>query len=465
MARTFATPEVASLPLERVNSITLMREAIDPALASATLLILAGILNSKPSPGDLVLAALTFLLQFPSRLPFRDISRATIDRLLSAWLRTLLCLWVLGLVTGLSQAFQPVLLCIWAITVPALQISTHRVSPWLVRQFVTRRPPVRAVIVGTDAVGRAFARSLIADPLSHIKVMAFFDDRKIERIQDGAGFPIVGRLAEVGEYCRHHKIDRIYIALPMSAQPRIVKMLQDLRNTTASVWFVNDVYCFDPVQPRFETQYGFPVVAVYDSPFVGLPGALKRFGDIVFALVALTLAAPLMALIALAIRIDSRGPILFRQKRFGLDGAEIEVWKFRSMTVTEDGAQNYQQVRPGDQRITRIGAIIRKTSLDELPQFINVLQGRMSIVGPRPHVHAVNERYRQLIPGYMLRHKVRPGITGWAQIHGLRGGDDLESMSRRIDFDLFYLKNWSLALDFEIMARTIHVLLGDRHAY
>jgi putative colanic acid biosynthesis UDP-glucose lipid carrier transferase len=192
---------------------------------------------------------------------------------------------------------------------------------------------------------------------------------------------------------------------------------------------------------------------------------VKSTSDFFLALLFLVLASPLLFAISIGVKRSSPGPVLFRQRRYGLDGKEILVYKFRSMTVMEDGANVIQATR-NDQRITPFGAFLRRTSLDELPQFINVLQGHMSIVGPRPHAVAHNETYRKLIKGYMVRHKVKPGITGWAQVNGLRGETEtLDKMKRRIDFDLEYLRNWSLKLDLMIIMRTVLVVLKDRNAY
>jgi putative colanic acid biosynthesis UDP-glucose lipid carrier transferase len=187
--------------------------------------------------------------------------------------------------------------------------------------------------------------------------------------------------------------------------------------------------------------------------------------DVLISSIAIVLLAPVMLACALAIKLTSPGPVIFKQRRYGLDGGEITVYKFRSMTVTEDGDSSYTQVSRGDARVTPVGAFLRKTSLDEVPQFFNVFQGRMSVVGPRPHAVAVNENYRGAIPSYMIRHMVRPGITGWAQVHGYRGGDDLESMTKRIEHDLYYMRNWSLWLDLQILVRTILVIFKDPTAY
>jgi len=463
MARTLA-PSFGFQP-GRSGLLAGARTIVDPTVAVVTLLACVFAYVGRVTPAEVVLGALTFLLQYPSRLPFRYSPRYLTLKVARSWITTIAALYALHLVTGLGSQFHAMAITTWAVLTPMLQVAVHVISPEVLRRLLTLRNRRRAVVVGSDEVGRAFAKSLESEPLAHTDVIAFFDDRERDRLGGAAAPPIHGRLKEVGEFSRHYQIDEIYIALPMSAQPRIVEMMQDLRNSTASVWFIADVSRFEPIQARFDSKCGYPVVAVYDSPFVGVPGMVKRLVDILIASVALLLVGPLMLMVALAIKLDSRGPVIFKQRRYGLDGEEIVVYKFRSMTVTEDGDASYRQVQRGDSRVTRVGAFIRKTSLDELPQFINVLQGRMSVVGPRPHVRAVNERYRGQIPGYMLRHKVRPGIIGWAQIHGLRGGDDLETMSRRIEADLHYLRNWSLWMDLRIIARTVTVVFSDAKAF
>jgi putative colanic acid biosysnthesis UDP-glucose lipid carrier transferase len=251
----------------------------------------------------------------------------------------------------------------------------------------------------------------------------------------------------------------------MATQPRILDLLDQLRDTTASIYFVPDIFITDLIQGRTDVVGDIPVVAVCETPFRGGNGLVKRATDLVFALAILTLISPLLLIIAIGVKASSPGPVIFKQRRYGLDGREIIVYKFRSMTVCEDGAQ-IAQASKNDQRVTPLGAFLRKTSLDELPQFVNVLQGRMSIVGPRPHAIAHNEQYRKLIKGYMLRHKVKPGITGWAQVNGYRGETDtLDKMKKRIEFDLDYLRNWSVRLDVAIILKTVLVVLRDRNAY
>jgi putative colanic acid biosynthesis UDP-glucose lipid carrier transferase len=277
--------------------------------------------------------------------------------------------------------------------------------------------------------------------------------------------PIIDSTQGLAEYVASKNIEQVYITLPMSSNARILSLLDQLHNCAASIYFVPDLLAFNLIQARFDILSGIPIVAVRETPFYGYAWLLKRFTDVLVAATALILLSPIVGLVALLIRIDSPGPVIFRQKRYGLDGHEILVFKFRSMRVVEDGKQEFRAASRNDTRVTRFGAFIRKTSLDELPQLFNVLQGSMSIVGPRPHPVAMNEHYRREIPGYMIRHKVKPGITGWAQVNGYRGGDDLESMRKRIEFDLAYLRNWSLWLDFQILLKTISVVWADRNAY
>jgi putative colanic acid biosynthesis UDP-glucose lipid carrier transferase len=242
-------------------------------------------------------------------------------------------------------------------------------------------------------------------------------------------------------------------------------ILDELKDTTASIFFVPDMFVTDLIQGRTGSVCGMPIISVCETPFTGSNGFVKRLSDIVLSVIILVLILPILLGVATAVKLSSPGPIIFRQRRYGLDGKEILVYKFRSMTVTEDGAK-VQQATKNDSRITPLGAILRKTSIDELPQFVNVLQGRMSIVGPRPHAVAHNEMYRKLIKGYMVRHKVKPGITGWAQVNGYRGETDtLDKMQGRIDYDLDYLRNWSLRLDLYIIYRTVRLVLKDQQAY
>ena len=277
---------------------------------------------------------------------------------------------------------------------------------------------------------------------------------------------LVGHCKDVAAYVRRHDIKVVYVALPLVNVPRIQKLISALRDTTASVYFVPDAFAFDLIQGRLVEINGMPALSVCETPLHGLEAVLKRTMDLVFAGCGVLILSPLLLLIAAVVKLTSPGPVLFRQRRYGLDGKEILIYKFRSMVVCENGPV-ITQACADDPRVTRVGAFLRRTSLDELPQLINVLQGSRSLVGPRPHAVAHNEQYRTPIDGYMIRHKVRPGITRLAQVNGLRGETaTLEKMAQRVRFDLEYLRNCSPWLEVKILARTLWVVIRDqRHVY
>jgi putative colanic acid biosynthesis UDP-glucose lipid carrier transferase len=296
-------------------------------------------------------------------------------------------------------------------------------------------------------------------------LLGFFDDRSAERLALPGADPLLGGLNELPEFIERHGVKDVFITLPLTSQPRILQLMETLQNSTASVHFVPDVFGVSIIQGRLEDMGGVPVVGLHVTPFTGINGLLKRASDIVLASIILVLISPVLMAVAAGVKLSSPGPVIFRQRRTGLDGEVIEVYKFRSMTVQDNGSVVPQATR-NDPRVTRFGRFIRRTSLDELPQFFNVLKGEMSIVGPRPHAVAHNEQYRKIVKAYMARHKVKPGITGWAQVNGLRGETDtVDKMARRVEYDLEYLRNWSLGLDLLIIARTAKLMFFDRKAY
>ena len=353
---------------------------------------------------------------------------------------------------GLTRALDFGLLGTWCLLTPPMlsagQLIARRVLTHTLRSQVAQR----AVIVGGNELGAKLVAALRGDTLLHTEIVGYFDDRAVAQATTSEiGAPLLGDTGALPDYVAHNRIDQVFITLPMSRDARITSLLEALHDSTASIYFVPDIFAFNLMQARFDILGGIPVVAVRETPFYGAAWLVKRMSDVAIAAGALLLLTPMLLVVAAAIRIDTRGPVFFRQKRYGLDGREILILKFRSMTVTEDGKETFVAAARGDSRITRVGRFIRKASIDELPQLINVLEGSMSIVGPRPHAVAMNEHFRRAIPGYMVRHKVKPGITGWAQVNGYRGGDDLESMRKRIELDLAYLRHWSLWLDVRIM--------------
>jgi putative colanic acid biosynthesis UDP-glucose lipid carrier transferase len=323
----------------------------------------------------------------------------------------------------------------------------------------------KAIIAGYNGSSLELARRLKNNPSMRLEVTGFFDDRSSDRLEMDAEVDLVGTLSDVGQYVKDHRTDVIFIALPIRHVKRVMNLLDDLRDTTASIYYVPDIFVFDLIQARSGEIQGIPVVAMCETPFYGYRGVAKRLTDIVLSVTILLLLLPLLLLVAVLVKLTSPGPVVFKQRRYGLDGREIAVYKFRTMSVTEDGGEIRQASR-ADPRITKIGAILRRTSFDELPQLINVLQGRMSLVGPRPHAVAHNEEYRKLIKGYMVRHKVLPGITGLAQVNGCRGETTrLEDMEARVNFDLDYLRHWSPLLDIKIILLTAVKVLRDDKAY
>lgn len=383
---------------------------------------------------------------------------------LVGWGIVIIVLLVLNYAANFSRHYSEQVILTWFIVTPIALILSHMTVRFIADKQRNKGGLRSAVVVGANETSLKLVKRIAEFPYLLIDVRGFFDERQDDRVPEGLGTRL-GGIKEVVAYARKHNIQMVFISLPMSAQPRIREIIDGLHDSTASVYFLPDVYIFDLMQARFNNVGGIPVVAVCESPFSGVDSVVKNASDFVLALIILILLSPIMLVIALAVVLTSSGPAIFKQRRYGLNGEEIIVYKFRSMTVSEDGA-NVAQAQKHDPRVTRVGAFLRRTSLDELPQFFNVLQGRMSIVGPRPHAVAHNELYRKLIKGYMLRHKVRPGITGWAQVNGMRGETEvLDKMQKRIDHDLYYLQNWSIWFDLWIIMRTAWVVLRRDNAY
>lgn len=412
-----------------------------------------------------LLGVLVFSLAFPGKRLARAQLAAKTRAVVLGWLGLATVLILFGVATGTLDAFSEGVVVHWLWLAPVAQISGH-LAFGLIAPVVARTAcvPRQGVIVGYNQLGRRLADEIETHPLLGISLKGYFDDRAWHRlwIRDAM---LLGNFSNVADYVRANRVDIIFLALPMASQPRILTLLDALRDTTVSVYFVPDIFVTDLIQARMDAIGRIPVVAVCDTPFSGLKGIIKRGSDVVLSVLILFLITPVLVIVGLLVKLTSPGPVIFKQRRYGLDGKEIIVYKFRSMTVCEDGP-DVPQARRNDSRITPLGRILRRTSLDELPQFINVLQGRMSIVGPRPHAVAHNEIYRRLIKSYMIRHKVKPGITGWAQVNGCRGETEtLEKMQARIDYDLDYLRHWSLRLDLKIIVRTILVIFGDAKAF
>jgi putative colanic acid biosynthesis UDP-glucose lipid carrier transferase len=444
----------------------LVRMLLDPVLTIAVLAAAARYFNVPFDTPYFILSLLVFSLTFPAETPKGTGAGPLARQVLSSWLFVVGLLLLLGWATRTLDTLDERVVVAWITLAPIAIFAGHLALPVLLPKLLAAEGIQRvAVIAGASEVGCQLAERIRNSPYLGVRVAGFFDDRAPDRIEPAPKGPVVGKLSEIGEYVKRNRVDLIYLALPVASQPRIMRLLDELCDTTASVYFVPDIFLFDLIQARLDTIGGIPVVAVCESPFCGFDGLTKRVSDIVIASLALVALAPVMIAIAAAVRLTSPGPALFKQRRYGLDGREILVYKFRSMRVMEDGGE-VRQAQRNDDRVTPLGAFLRRSSLDELPQLFNVLQGRMSVVGPRPHAVAHNETYRKLIKSYMVRHKVRPGITGWAQVNGLRGETEtVEKMRARIEYDLDYLRHWSLKLDLAILWRTFFVVFKRENAY
>jgi putative colanic acid biosynthesis UDP-glucose lipid carrier transferase len=440
--------------------VALVNRLLCPGVAVASLVLCVLVYGHAVSGYYLALCVLVFLLSSRLLVDVDVFTPSTVQVLANAS-RTVIVGWAgvvgivlfLGYAAGMDDHFHDQVILSWITVTPLLILASVKIARVALLRVSSARTAGRAaVIVGANYLGRVFAAQIRENPHLGVHVTGFFDDRSPERI--GVSNGLIGKLADVPGYVKAHGVHCVYISLPMTAQLRVLRLMQELCDTTASVYFIPDYFAFDLIQAGFDNLAGMPVVAIRETPLYGLNAVVKRAMDLTLSAAVVALTSPVMLAIAIAIKLDSTGPVLFRQRRYGMDGSELVVLKFRTMRVCEDG-DRIVQARPDDPRVTPLGAFLRRNSLDELPQFFNVLRGNMSVVGPRPHAIAHNEQYRRLIPGYMLRHKVRPGITGWAQINGFRGETrTVEEMRERVELDLDYLNNWSPLLDLWIIIRT-----------
>lgn len=420
--------------------------------------------------GLLIIVALLALILFKAPNESTDYRYARFWNRATAvgwsWAALFAILLLLGYATKTSSVFSRKLLLSWAFVTPVLIVFAHiLIDKYITHVTRSAGNKRRAVIVGVNEISRLLEDRIAANPQRGLTIDGYFDDRNPSRLGDSKPVKVLGNLAEIPDYVRRNHIEVIFIALPMRNVQRVMELLDHLQDTTVSIYYAPDVFVFDLIQCRTDDIEGMPVVALCETPFNDSRGIVKRASDCVIALLILVLTSPLLLSIAIAIKLTTPGSIIFKQRRYGLDGREITVYKFRTMYVSEDDDE-VRQATKNDSRVTPVGAFLRRYSLDELPQFINVLQGTMSVVGPRPHAIAHNEEYRRLIKGYMIRHKVNPGVTGLAQVRGYRGETEtVDEMRLRVESDLEYLRNWSLNLDLKIILKTIGVMFTGHKAY
>ena len=398
---------------------------------------------------------------------YKSLSNLTI-----AWFAVALCLSMITFFTKSGENFSRLWVMMTFISSYALMIIS-RVAIWSYTQRQKRKESHQRsiVIIGASDLGLRACDATIEEHWAGLHPVALFDDDPELHGTEYRGVKIEGDIEQALEYIEQrrktdeHAIKEVWIALPLSASEKIEQLQVALQNTATNIFLVPDLFGANFSRYSLVESAGVMMLNLSATPMVGGLEKLKRTEDIIISIIMSLVLSPILLITALAIKLESSGPVFFKQRRYGLDGKEILVWKYRSMTVSEDG-ETIPQATPLDSRVTRVGAFIRRYSIDELPQLINVLNGTMSLVGPRPHAVAHNEYYRTKVHGYMARHKIRPGITGWAQVNGCRGETEaLEKMQRRLRYDLEYIQNWSIALDLRILLKTLATVLFDKNAY
>lgn len=396
---------------------------------------------------------------------------STMNEMIQLWISWVIVIMALLLIAysmKILEEYSRLAILTWFIAAPVMLVLwrfsvNYSLGELRRNGFNTRK----VAIVGARDLGAEFAQTLLDSRWMGLNPVGFYDDRKPDGDRPLPDTPIevLGDLDLLIKHARERKFDSIYITLPMKAEERIRKLLEELSDTTASAYLVPDFFVYNLMNAGITNLGNYPVVSIHETPFNGVDGWIKRSEDIILSSIILLVISLPMLIIAAGIKLTSPGPVIYKQARYGLSGNSIYVWKFRTMTTCED-ENAVIQAGKCDTRVTRFGAFLRRTSLDELPQFFNVLQGSMSVVGPRPHAIIHNEQYRHLINGYMLRHKVKPGITGLAQINGWRGETDtLDKMANRIEFDLAYIKDWSLVLDLKIILLSMMKGFSGRNVY
>lgn len=377
---------------------------------------------------------------------------------------TFLILASIAFLTKTGELFSRIWFMDW-IVVTTLLILGWRLSLFLILRVMRSRQwnERDVIIIGEGELAYKLIDRVSKALWTGFKIQALLTNQPCD---SNYNFPAEPMPVDLGHYLENKSVDEIWIALPLSQESAVRKILNEVRHKTITIRYILDVFGFGLLNHSLTYLAGFPALNLNTTPMVGFNRLLKALEDRVLSLIILILVSPVFALIALAIKLDSSGPVIFKQQRHGWDGRVITIYKFRTMKVHQETTGQVTQAKLNDERVTRVGRLLRQTSLDELPQFFNVLQGRMSIVGPRPHAIAHNNYYKENIHAYLHRHKVKPGITGWAQINGWRGETDtLDKMEKRIEFDLYYIEHWSLWFDLKIILLTMVNGFMHRNAY
>ena len=462
-----------SIIVKSQNGFSTLYRLVDISIITFLFLFVTGFSHESVTTENLLIVC-TYIILFQLSAEGMELYRSwrgfrTPELLRAAaitWLLSLLGAFTLGFLFSPKIDIAPMLILCWlAICFFALLTWRFIMRKFLFRLRMQGHNSRRSIVIGATQLGYNVAHQIQENSHLGITFNGLFDDRTEDRLAHEFKNQVLGTIEDAIEVAKRHEVDYIYIALPMSAENRIRHILDKCSDTTANVYIIPNFFMYNLLNARWQSVGSVQALSVYDTPFQGASNILKRTEDIILSAFFLTILALPMLIIATAVKLTSKGPVIFKQKRYGLDGKQITVYKFRSMT-TQDNGPVVKQATKNDSRLTKIGGFLRRSSLDELPQFINVFQGRMSIVGPRPHAVAHNEEYRKLITGYMLRHKVKPGITGWAQVNGLRGETEtVNKMVNRVEYDLDYIHRWSVWFDIKIIFMTVFGGLTNKNAY
>ena len=385
----------------------------------------------------------------------------------TVWLTVVIIIILVAFLTKTSTFYSRQWMAMWTFMAWGLLLS-FRLGFYKILQTMRSRGwnHKRIIIVGTGELAQNVARNIREASWTGLDIVAFFDDNNCRTMKEIDGVGIKCDIGNIDRVVETNRINEVWLALPLQEEDRMKKILARLQYSTVNIRFVPGIFGFRLFNHSITEVAGLPIIDLNASPMVGVNRFIKELEDTVLSLLILIMISPILLLISLGIKLTSKGPVIFKQMRNGWDGKPIKVYKFRTMVIHEECDGDLTQACRYDARVTPFGAFLRRTSLDELPQFFNVLQGRMSIVGPRPHAIEHNDQYKEQIDAYMLRHKVKPGITGWAQVNGWRGQTDtLDKMKKRVEFDLYYIENWSLWLDLKIIFFSIFSGFVHKNAY
>jgi len=449
---------------------------ISAGATAYALYVLPGSELDNRYPGTIVLGALVAMFVAHRLGAYRlesAFSRSLgAERAVAAWAMTFGLFLAVAFALKISDFYSRVWATSWLLSAASLMLLGRYGLSFLTLRWASQgRFAFRTLIVGVGEQAKELAAHLTARGDARTRIVGFVDDRggRLRSSQEVNGYPIIADIGRMLTLIRQDIADEVIIALPWSQAQRVQELTMLLATTPVRIRLAPDLAGFHFADRRIATRAGVPMLTLFDRPISGWSSVFKWIEDRAIALAALAFVAPLMLVVAAAIKLDSPGPVLFKQRRFGFNDRLIEVWKFRTMAVDDDDGDTLLQATRDDPRVTRVGRFLRKSSIDELPQLLNVLRGDMSIVGPRPHAvatRAAGKLFQDIVDRYAARHRVKPGITGWAQVNGWRGETDtVDKIRKRVEFDLYYIDNWSVWFDFYIILRTFTAIFRTNNAY